>query len=101
MRREVGRRRGGADADVGEVRVLDQRVSLGHVRREHHGLHVLDVKLRHDDVGHRVRDLHVAGEALDLVVQELAVVLGPPHAAEQVRREPDPAHNMWIELVAS
>jgi hypothetical protein len=77
MRREVGRRRGGADADVGEVRVLDQRVSLGHVRREHHGLHVLDVKLRHDDVGHRVRDLHVAGEALDLVVQELAVVLGP------------------------
>jgi hypothetical protein len=96
MRREVGRRRGGADADVGEVRVLDQRVSLGHVRREHHGLHVLDVKRRHDDVGNR--------EALDLVVQELAVVLGPPHAAEQVRRqskEPDPAHNMWIELVAT
>jgi hypothetical protein len=50
----------------------------------------------HDDVGHRVRDLRVVGQALHLVVQEHAVVLGATHHAEQVRhrrQEPRPGRD--------
>jgi hypothetical protein len=94
VRREVGGRRRRADADVGEVRVLEG-VGLGLVRREDDGLQVLDVERRHDDVGHRVRHPDVVRQALDLVVQEHAVVLGAPHQAQQVpqrRQQPSPAY---------
>jgi hypothetical protein len=93
--REVGGRRRRADADVGEVRVLEG-VVLGLVRGEDDGLQVLDVERRHDDVGHRVRHPHVVRQALDLVVQEHAVVLGTLHQAQQVRhrrQEPGPVHH--------
>jgi len=93
VRREVGRRRRRADADVGEVRVLEGLVHRL-IRREDDRLQGLDVERRHHDVGHRVGDPHVVRQALDLVVQEGAVVLGPSHQAQQVRRrlqEPDPA----------
>jgi hypothetical protein len=74
VRREVGGRRRRANADVGEVRVLE-RVRLGLVRGEDDRLQELDVERRHHDVGHRVGDLQVVRQALDLVVQEHAVVL--------------------------
>jgi hypothetical protein len=50
----------------------------------------------HDDVGHRVRDLRVVGQALHLVVQEHAVVLGATHHFQQVRhrrQEPRPGRD--------
>lgn len=62
---------------------------------------VLDVERRHDDVGHRVGNPNVVGEALDLVVQEHAVVLGLRDRAEELshrRQEPgsSPAANNWV-----
>jgi hypothetical protein len=76
VRQEVGQRRRRADADVGEVRVLE-RLRLGPIRAEDDGLHVLHVERRHHHVGHRVRHRHVARQRLvDRVMQEGAVVLG-------------------------
>jgi hypothetical protein len=81
------------------VRILEG-VVLGLVGGEDDRLQVLDVERRHDDVGHRVGHPHVVRQALDLVVQELPVVLGPPEQADNVRQrrqEPGPAPpSPWI-----
>jgi hypothetical protein len=86
VRREVGRRRRRADADVG-VGVLERLVP-GLERGEDDRLQVLDVERRDDHIGHRARDLHVVGEALDLLAEEGAVLFRPHHRAGNSFHEP-------------
>lgn len=98
VRGEVSGHRWRADADVGEVGVLEGLV-LGLVGGEDDGLQILDIKCWHDDVGDCVGNGHIVGKALDLVVQERAVILGPSHRANQVRhrrQEPNPIKSYII-----
>jgi hypothetical protein len=94
VRGEVGGRRRRGDADVGEARVL-VRLPLGLERVEQDGMHAVHVERRHDDVAQRVGHPDVPEEAVDLLVQELAVVLGAApdhlHRIPNEPRDPDPS----------
>ena len=95
VRGEVGGRRRRGDADIGETRVL-VRLPLGLERVEQDGLHPVNVERRHDDVAQRVGHLRFLEEAPDLLVQELAVVLGAAprknlHRIPNEARDPGPA----------